>query len=96
MANLIVNPTSIEITDKNQNTVTVNFTSSEILTDVKLSTDGGNTYKDKISMTQTKATFDISGLLNNTYACKLKGIYTLEIDEIISVTGITVDEWDDK
>ena len=96
MANLIVNPTSIEITDKNQNTVTVNFTSSEILTDVKLSTDGGNTYKDKISMTQANATFDITGLLNNTYACKLKGIYTLEIDEIISVTGIAVDEWDVK
>ena len=96
MANLIVNPTSIEITDKNQNTVTVNFTSSEILTDVKLSTDGGNTYKDKISMTQANATFDITGLLNNTYTCKLKGIYTLEIDEIISVTGITVDEWDIK
>ena len=96
MANLIVNPTSIEITDKNQNTVTVNFTSSEILTDVKLSTDGGNTYKDKISMTQANATFDITGLLNNTYACKLKGIYTLEIDEIISVTGIAIDEWDVK
>ena len=96
MANLIVNPTSIEITDKNQNTVTVNFTSSEILTDVKLSTDGGNTYKDKISMTQTNATFDITGLLNNTYACKLKGIYTLEIEEIIPVTDITVDEWDVK
>ena len=96
MANLIVNPTSIEITDKNQNTVTVNFTSSEILTDVKLSTDGGSTYKDKISMTQANATFDITGLLNNTYTCKLKGIYTLEIDEIISVTGITVDEWDIK
>jgi hypothetical protein len=96
MANLIVNPTSIEITDKNQNTVTVNFTSSEMLTDVKLSTDGGNTYKDKISMTQANATFDITGLLNNTYACKLKGIYTLEIEEIISVTGITVDEWDVK
>ena len=96
MANLIVNPTSIEITDKNQNTVTVNFTSSEILTDVKLSTDGGNTYKDKISMTQANATFDITGLLNNTYVCKLKGIYTLEIEEIISVTGITVDEWDVK
>ena len=96
MANLIVNPTSIEITDKNQNTVTVNFTSSEILTDVKLSTDGGNTYKDKISMTQTNATFDITGLLNNTYACKLKGIYTLEIEEIIPVTDITVDGWDVK
>lgn len=75
MASLIVSPATINVTDKSQNTVTINFTSDEALTDVKLSTDGGNTYKDKISMTQNSATFDISNMSNNTYSCKLKGFY---------------------
>ena len=76
MASLVVSPTTINITDNNKNTVTVNFTCDETLTDIKLSTNNGITYQDKISMTQTDATFDISGLSNGSYNCKLKGIYT--------------------
>lgn len=94
MASLVVNPTTINVTDKNQNTITVNFTCDKTLTDVKLSTDNGGTYKDKISMTQTNATFDISEMSNDSYNCKLKGYY--EESTIIPVTGITVDEWEVK
>ena len=75
MANIIVNPVNYNITDINQNTVTVNFSCDKTLTDVKLSTDNGSTYKDKVSMTQTSAIFDISGMSNNNYNCKLKGYY---------------------
>lgn len=92
MANLTVNPTVINITEVNQNTVAINFTSDETLTDVKLSTDGGSTYKDKISMTQNSATFDIASMNNNNYTCKLKGYY--EENVTIPVTDITVDSWD--
>lgn len=94
MAYISVSPTSYTVTDKSQNTVNINFTSDETLTDVKLSTDGGSTYKDKISMTQTNATFDISEMSNDSYNCKLKGYY--EESTIIPVTGITVDEWEVK
>lgn len=75
MASLVVNPSVLNVTDVNQNTVTVNFTCDKTLTDVKLSTNGGSTYKDKVSMTQTSATFDISAMSNNSYSCKLKGYY---------------------
>ena len=75
MASLVVSPNVINVTDINQNTVTVNFTSDKTLTDVKLSTDNGSTYKNKLSMTQTSAVFNISSMGNNTYNCKLKGYY---------------------
>ncbi len=75
MASLVVSPSVINVTEINQNTVTVNFTCDKTLTDVKLSTDNGSTYKDKMSMTQTSATFDITGMSNNSYSCKLKGYY---------------------
>ena len=75
MASLVVNTSVINVTDINQNTVTVNFTCDKTLTDVKLSTDNGSTYKDKVSMTQTSAVFNISSMGNNTYNCKLKGYY---------------------
>ena len=75
MASLVVNTSVINVTDINQNTVTVNFTCDKTLTDVKLSTDNGSTYKDKVSMTQTSAIFDINGMSNNNYNCKLKGYY---------------------
>lgn len=96
MASLIVSPTTINVTDKSQNAVTINFTSDETLTDIKLSADGGNTYKDKISMTQNSATFDISNMSNNTYSCKLKGFYEeLNIPDIpgppTAITGIKAD-----
>lgn len=94
MASLVVNPTTINVTDKNQNTITVNFTCDKTLTDVKLSTDNGGTYKDKISMTQTNATFNISEMSNDSYNCKLKGYY--EESTIIPVTGIEVDNWNVK
>ena len=75
MAYISVNPTSYTVTDKSQNTVNINYTSDITLTDIKLSTDDGSTYKDKISMTQTNATFDITGMSNNNYTCYLKGFY---------------------
>lgn len=75
MASLVVSPSVINVTEINQNTVTVNFTCDKTLTDVKLSTNNGSTYKDKMSMTQTSATFDITGMSNNSYSCKLKGYY---------------------
>lgn len=75
MASLVVSPSIVNVTDINQNTVTVNFTSDKTLTDVKLSTNNGSTYKDKMNMTQTSATFDITGMSNNSYSCKLKGYY---------------------
>ena len=66
MASLVVNTSVINVTDINQNTVTVNFTCDKTLTDVKLSTDNGSTYKDKVSMTQTSAVFNISSMGNKT------------------------------
>lgn len=75
MASLVVSPSIINVTEINQNIVTVNFTCDKTLTDVKLSTNNGSTYKDKMSMTQTSATFDITGMSNNSYSCKLKGYY---------------------
>lgn len=93
MASLVVNTSTIDVTNVNQNTITVNFTSDKTLTDVKLSTDGGSTYKDKLSMTQTSATFDITGMSNNTYSCKLKGFYEEAESVVVPVTGIVVDEW---
>ena len=75
MAYINVSPTSYNITDKNTNEVTVYYNTDVILTDIKLSMDNGNTYKDKISMTQTNATFDITGMSNSNYTCCLKGFY---------------------
>ena len=95
MASLVVSPNVINVTDINQNTVTVNFTCDKTLTDVKLSTDNGSTYKDKVSMTQTSAIFDISGMSNNNYNCKLKGYYEEnDNSDTIPVTGIEADNWD--
>ena len=92
MASLVVSPNVINVTDINQNTVTVNFTCDKTLTDVKLSTDSGSTYKDKVSMTQTSAIFDISGMSNNNYNCKLKGYYEEnDNSDTIPVTGIKAD-----
>ena len=97
MAYISVSPTSYTVTDKSQNTVNINFTSDETLIDVKLSTDGGSTYKDKISMTQTSAIFDISGMSNNNYNCKLKGYYEEnDNSDTIPVTGIEADNWNVK
>ena len=97
MATFTVNPTNYNVTDINQNTVTVNFTCDKTLTDVKLSTDNGNTYKDKVSMTQTSAIFDINGMSNNNYNCKLKGYYEEnDNSDTIPVTGIEVDNRDIK
>ena len=39
MASLVVSPNVINVSEINQNTVTVNFTCDKTLTDVKLSTD---------------------------------------------------------
>lgn len=92
MASLVVSPSVINVTDINQNTVTVNFTCDKTLTDVKLSTDNGSTYKDKVSMTQTNAIFDINGMSNNNYNCKLKGYYEEnDNSDTIPVTGIKAD-----
>ena len=97
MASLVVSPNVINVSEINQNTVTVNFTCDKTLTDVKLSTDNGSTYKDKVSMTQTNAIFDISGMSNNNYNCKLKGYYEEnDNSDTIPVTGIEVDNWDVK
>ena len=97
MASLVVSPNVINVTDINQNTVTVNFTCDKTLTDVKLSTDNGSTYKDKVSMTQTNAIFDISGMSNNNYNCKLKGYYEEnDNSDTIPVTGIEADNWNVK
>lgn len=97
MASLVVSPSVINVTDINQNTVTVNFTCDKTLTDVKLSTDNGSTYKDKVSMTQTSAIFDINGMSNNNYNCKLKGYYEEnDNSDTIPVTGIEADNWDVK
>lgn len=97
MAYISVNPTSYTVTDKSQNTVNINYTSDVILTDIKLSTDNGSTYKDKVSMTQTSAIFDINGMSNNNYNCKLKGYYEEnDNSDTIPVTGIEVDNWDIK
>lgn len=97
MASLVVSPSVINVTEINQNTVTVNFTCDKTLTDVKLSTDNGSTYKDKVSMTQTSAIFDINGMSNNNYNCKLKGYYEEDDNsDTIPVTGIEVDNWDVK
>ena len=95
MASLVVSPNVIIVSEINQNTVTVNFTCDKTLTDVKLSTDNGSTYKNKMSMTQTSAIFDISGMGKNSYRCKLKGYYEEnDTSDIIPVTGIEVDTWD--
>ena len=97
MASLVVSPNVINVSEINQNTVTVNFTCDKTLTDVKLSTDNGSTYRDKVSMTQTNAIFDISGMSNNNYNCKLKGYYEEnDNSDTIPVTGIEVDNWDVK
>ena len=97
MASLVVSPSVINVSKINQNTVTVNFTCDKTLTDVKLSTDNGSTYKDKVSMTQTSAIFDINGMSNNNYNCKLKGYYEEnDNSDTIPVTGIEVDNWDVK
>ena len=97
MAYISVNPTSYTVTDKSQNTVNINYTSDVILTDIKLSTDNGSTYKDKVSMTQTSAIFDINGMSNNNYNCKLKGYYEENDNpDTIPVTGIEVDNRDIK
>ena len=88
MANLTVNSSTITVTDKTQNTVTVNFTCDKTLTDIKLSMDNGSTYKDKISMTQNSATFDITGMSNNNYTCYIKGYYE-EISEGTSNYTVT-------
>ena len=97
MVSLVVSPSVINVSEINQNTVTVNFTCDKTLTDVKLSTDNGSTYKDKVSMTQTNAIFDISGMSNNNYNCKLKGYYEEnDNSDTIPVTGIEVDNWDVK
>lgn len=92
MASLVVSPNVINVSEINQNTVTVNFICDKTLTDVKLSTDNGSTYKDKVSMTQTSAIFDISGMSNNNYNCKLKGYYEEnDNSDTIPVTGIKTD-----
>ena len=97
MVSLVVSPSVINVSEINQNTVTVNFTCDKTLTDVKLSTDNGSTYKDKVSMTQTSAIFDINGMSNNNYNCKLKGYYEEnDNSDTIPVTGIEVDNWDVK
>ena len=75
MAQLIVNPTSYDITDINQNTITINYSTDVVLSDVKLSLDNGNSYIDNMSMAQKSAMFNIEGVQNNTYTCKLKGYY---------------------
>lgn len=64
----------------NQSELTIYFTTDVALTDVKLSVDGGNTYRDCKRFTQLSATFDVSSLQNNTYTCKLKGYYSQNID----------------
>lgn len=88
MDNLVVNTSVIDVIDINQNTITVNFTSDKTLTDVKLSIDNGNTYKDKISMTQTSVVFNISDMSNNSYSCKLKGYY----EEVNNSSSMTVND----
>ena len=78
MASLIVNPSSYSITAINQNTITVNYECDVILTDVKLSTNGGSTFIDNTMMGTNVATFNVSNLVNNTYDCVLKGFYEEE------------------
>ena len=78
MASLIVNPSSYSITAINQNTITVNYECDVILTDVKLSTNGGSTFINNTMMGTNVATFNVSNLINNTYDCVLKGFYEEE------------------
>lgn len=94
MAYISVSPTNYTVTDKSQSTVNINYTTDVELTDIKLTIDNGSTYKDKISMTQTSATFNIDGLSNGTYNCKLKGTYMSIEDSTIPVDGIYCDNWE--
>ena len=92
MAQLIVNPTSYDITDINQNTITINYSTDVVLSDVKLSLDNGNSYIDNMSMAQNSAMFNIEGVQNNIYTCKLKGYYEEnDNSDTIPVTGIEAD-----
>lgn len=83
---------NITITDINQNTVTVNYTTDKTLTDVKLSLDNGLSYRNKSSMTSNSATFDITGVSNGNYTCLLKGFYTETTNETIPVTSVSLDK----
>ena len=97
MAQLIVNPTSYDITDINQNTITINYSTDVVLSDVKLSLDNGNSYIDNMSMAQNSAMFNIEGVQNNIYTCKLKGYYEEnDNSDTIPVTGIEADNWNVK
>lgn len=73
MANIIAY--SSTVTNVEQNTISINYTSDKKLTDIKLSMDNGLTYKNKISMTSNSALFDITGVSNGEYKCNLKGYY---------------------
>ena len=75
MASLTVNPTNYNISDINTNSVRISFSTDVVLKDVKLSTDNGQSFLNNISMSQTRADFDISHLTNNNYTCLLKGFY---------------------
>lgn len=75
MAYINVTPTSYQVTDKNVNEVTINYYTDVTLNDIKISTDGGISYKNNLNMTQNSAIFDITGLSNNNYTCYLKGFY---------------------
>lgn len=101
MAYITVSPTSYEIIDNNVNEVSISYDSDLTLTDIKLSADDGYTYKDKKSMTQTSVIFDITGMSNSTYTCKLKGFYesqsvvenaitTLDGEEMITKDNFTI------
>ena len=97
MAQLIVNPTSYDITDINQNTITINYSTDVVLSDVKLSLDNGNSYIDNMSMAQNSAMFNIEGVQNNIYTSKLKGYYEEnDNSDTIPVTGIEADNWNVK
>lgn len=89
IATLTVSPSSYTITSSSQNTVTVNFSSDQSLTDVKLSMDNGSTYKDKVSMTQSSAVFSINGMADKYYSCKLKGYYN-ESATSVPVSGVSL------
>lgn len=75
MANLMVNPTSYNITDTNTNSVKIYFTTDVTLSDVKLSVDNGQNFLNNTGMSQSNADFNISHLGNNNYTCLLKGFY---------------------
>lgn len=103
-----ISPTSYVISDDNVNSVTINFVTDVTLTNLKISTDGGNTYTDVSSFTQTSCVVSIANMQNGRYSCLLKGTYGEEppiVAEIpvdglhtwvVSNEGTSTTLWSDK